>query len=197
VPEHTSEQLEDWWEIARHLHPGWTFETYRDPIDPDLFPETSPHWERCDSGAQLAGLIRLEALWCHGGIYLDSDVECFRTFEPLRDLPAFAAWEDPGVVPDAILGAEPQHPAIRACLDLALARIDQIEGDWRTGPGAWSTGPGVTTTVLPDRDDTVLFPPGTFYEIHYSERHRLHETPRPWELARHHWQASWLDEGAA
>ncbi len=195
VPTQTSDLVEAWWRTACMLHPDWDFVTFRDPIDPSDFPVTARYWERCQTGAQLAGLIRLEALHTLGGIYIDSDVELFRSLEPLRSLPAFAAWEDAKVVPDAVIGAEAGHPAIRACLAMACARMESQSSDWRTGNGAWSTGPGVTTHVLPGRSDVLLLPPGSFYPYHYTEKQRASEdfrTLQPWAFGAHHWAASWL-----
>lgn len=186
VPASTSEEAETWWDRFGALHPGWTLLTHRDPLDPADWPLTARSWKLCTSGAQFAGLIRLEALWRWGGIYIDSDVEPYRSFEPLLPLRAFAAWEDAKVVPDAVLGAEPEHPAIRACLTLALKRLRQ---------GAWESGPGVTTTLLPGRSDVLLLPPGSFFPYHYHEKHRRHEdhaAAQPWAFAAHHWAGSWL-----
>lgn len=193
VPADTSAEVEAWWQKAIGLHPGWTMTTYRDPVNPNHFPISRDAWPLCQNGAQLAGLIRLEALWHLGGIWLDSDVELFRPLDSLLHCSAFAAWEDATTVPDAVLGAVPGHPAIRACLDEALRRIRTTDGDWRTGNGAWSTGPGVTTAVLPDRDDVLLLPPPSFFPVHYSEKDltRSHE-PAPFTFGIHHWAASWL-----
>lgn len=186
VPETTSVEVERFWEIAEDLHPGWQMITYRDPIDPALFPITSPHWDRCTSGAQRAGLIRLEGLLQHGGIYLDSDVELYRPLDSLLGLAAFAGWEDAKVIPDAVLGAKPAHPAIGECLERAIAVL---------GEGPWASGPGVTTAVLPGRPDVLLLPPGSFFPYHYTQRDRRHEdhrTPNPWAFGAHHWEGSWL-----
>lgn len=192
VPAVTTDEAETFWKIAVDLHPDWEMVTYRDPIDPALFPLTFPSWSRCQNGAQLAGLIRLEAL-LEGGIYIDSDVELFQPLDPLLACSAFAGWEDPNTVPDAVLGATSAHPATVACLDLALERIHSDNGDWRSGNGAWATGPGVTTAVLPGRPDVLLLPPGAFYPVHYSEKHLLDSyTPDPWTFGVHRWHASWL-----
>jgi hypothetical protein len=186
VPEHTTAEVEAWWSAFAAYHPGWEMRTWRDPLDPADFPISSPSWSACTSGAQLAGLVRLEALWHHGGIYVDSDCEPYRSLEPLLGLHAFAGWEDNAVVPDAVIGAEPQHPAIRQCLDLALVRVPQ---------GAWASGPGTTTEVLAARDDVLLLPPGSFFPYHYRAknlRHRDHASEQPWAFMAHHWAGSWL-----
>ena len=196
VPAETSGEVESWWERACELHPGWERITYRDPIEPELFPVTAQLWSACTSGAQKAGLIRLEALARSGGIYLDSDVELWRPLTPLLGVQAFAGWEDPGVVPDAVLGAERAHPAIRECLALAMRRFTSDSADWRTGSGAWGTGPGVTTTVLPGRDDVLLLPPGSFYPVHYTAKAgadwAAERDLNPWAFGAHRWHASWL-----
>ena len=49
-------------------------------------------FDKCQNGAQKAGLIRLECLYTYGGIYVDSDCEPFRSLEDLLDVQAFASW---------------------------------------------------------------------------------------------------------
>ena len=193
IPEHPSAEAERFWRQACDLHPGWEHVTYQDPLNPDWWPLTSHAWPWCQTGAQFAGLIRLEALFHGGGIYIDSDLELFRTLEPLRNTRGFAVWEDPNTVPDFVLGAEPEHPAIRACLTLALTRIQSDATDWRTGNGAWATGPGVTTTTLPGRNDFLLLPPATFAPYHYSEPERANEdhAALPFTFGAHRWRHSW------
>lgn len=187
VPAETADEVEGFWRSFSKYHHDWEMVTFRDPLDPAEFPLTSPSWPACTSGAQRAGLIRLEALLVGGGIYVDSDVECYRSFAPLLRLEAFAAWEDARCVPDAVLGAVPGHPAIRECLRLALEELPR---------GPWHSGPGVTTRVLPGRPDVLLLPPGAFYPYHYSvkkaRRHADHREEQPWSFAAHHWHASWL-----
>jgi mannosyltransferase OCH1-like enzyme len=186
VPERTPDIAERWWERFAELHPEWRLMTHRDPLDPDQFPVTSPHWAKVANGAQLADLVRLEVLLKWGGIYVDQDVEPFRPFDALLPLQAFAAWEDERCVPNAIMGARPDHPAIRECLEAALSVYRR---------GTWEAGPGVTTKVLPGRSDVLLLPPGSFYDVHYNDPERdskMLGKPAPWTMARHHFWGSWL-----
>lgn len=187
VPEVTSEEVEGWWERFGELHPGWERRTYREPIDPADWPLTGDLFDRCQNGAQKAGLIRLECLYRDGGAYVDSDCEPFRSLEPLLDVQGFAGWEDETTVPDAVLGCKPGHPAWREMIDKARA---SIEG----GGDAWRSGPGVTTATLPNRPDVLVLPPGAFYKAHYLDKGKLGDEPRPYEFLRHHWHHSWGTE---
>jgi hypothetical protein len=189
VPERTPQVAEAWWAEFGRLHPGWRLMTHRDPLDPAEWPVTSPHWGEAKVGAQLADLVRLEALLRWGGVYVDADVQPFRPFDPLLGAEAFAAWEDDRVVPNAIMGARPDHPAIRECLALCIQRLPQ---------GVWPAGPGVTTEVLTSHPEVLLLPPGSLYAVHYRDPDRdakMLAKPAPWEFARHHYWGSWLPEG--
>lgn len=185
VPTETSAEVEAWWDHACDLHPRWECLTLRDPLDAADFPATASVWPLATSGAQLAGLIRLDYLYAHGAIYLDSDVELFRPLDPLLQHHAFAAYEDDFYIPDAVLGAEAGHPAIRACLELAVALVGN-------GAGASASGPRVTTAVLKDRDDVTILPRESFFPIGYWEKDRLDGfTPGPDNYGLHHWAFSW------
>jgi hypothetical protein len=185
VPSQTTDEVESFWDHAVELHPNWEHVTLRDPIDPVMFPLTSKHWPACGSGAQLAGLIRLEDLYHRGGIYIDSDVELFRPLDSLLPLHAFAAWEDNNTAPDAVLGFEAHHPALRPMIAQALDSI------WA---GAWESGPGVTTRSLPARSDVLMLPPGSFFPVHWMQKQTLDDfdaTLNPWTFGMHRWHASW------
>jgi hypothetical protein len=149
---------------------------------------TGMMFDRCQNGAQKAGLIRLEALYTHGGVYVDSDVEPHRPFDPLLSLPAFAAWEDEKVVPDAVMGACKEHPAWMELIGRAREAIMNDQD-------AWHSGPGGTTDILPGRSDVLLLPPGAFYPAHYLEKSKLGQNwSKPWVFCEHKWHHSWGSE---
>lgn len=190
VPSKTEAKVEAFWRtFQQHHDPAvWEFVTWRDPLDPAEWPLTAKAWDKCANGAQYAGLIRLEALYKHGGFYIDSDVECLRSWETLRFAPAVAGWEDNAVIPDAVLGAIPGHPAV---LDMLAAAVESVTN----GEDAWHSGPGVSTRILRGRDDVLLLPPGAFYPVHYHEKARLRENfsrTAPSAFSVHHWHGSWL-----
>ncbi len=188
VPADTTREAEVNWALACSLHRGWEHVTLRDPVSPARFPLTSHLWVTCESGAQLADLIRLEELYHRGGVYIDSDVVCYRPFDPLLGTEGFAGWDNVEHIPNAILGFRPGHPALKACIDLAIERHDQ---------GTWAAGVGVTTEVFRGRNDMVLLPPGSFYPVFW--RHKDHTDwpsvpiDNPWAYCAHQAAHSWKD----
>lgn len=188
LPEAVDPEVEARWAHLQRLHPGWTFRTYREPLDPADWPLTGDLFNRCDSGAQKAGLVRLECLVRDGGVYVDADVVGVRSLEPLLHVPAFAGWEDDKVLPDAVLGAEAGHPAFVEMLDHARAKM------MPTNQGAWESGPGVTTAVLPGRADVLCLGPEAFYPCHYLELARMADVlaaPPPSTFLVHLYEHSW------
>lgn len=190
VPEKTTDVVEAFWAQAIALHPDWEHITLRDPVDRIQFPLTSHLWDTCESGAQLADLIRAEELWHRGGIYIDSDVEVYRSFEPLLGLSAFAGWDCVDYIPNAIMGAAPGHPAMWRVVELSAERHHL---------GTWPAGVGVTTEVFKDRDDIALFPPGSFYPVFWKDRDRTNwntvQARNPWAFCVHRAHHSWKDAG--
>ncbi len=184
VPERIDEREETFWAQFAAIHPGWEFVTYRDPLDPADWPITGHLFASCEAGAQLAGLVRLEAVYRLGGVYVDADVEPFRSFEPLLRHSCFAGYEDETWLADAVFGAEAGHPAIRAALDAVL------QMDMHAGAGA--TGPHNFSRALVGRNDVTLLKPVAFYEVGYQERGNLRNRPSRDAYARHHWFGSWL-----
>lgn len=67
--------------------------------------------------AFASDFIRLHALYYHGGIYLDADVEVLRPFDSLLDQPSFIGLESSLDIEAAVIGAAPGLDWIKACLD--------------------------------------------------------------------------------
>lgn len=67
--------------------------------------------------AFAADYIRLYALYHYGGIYMDSDVLVYKSFDDLLHLPYFIGEDYVGCFEPAIIGAEKHNPWIKAVLD--------------------------------------------------------------------------------
>lgn len=136
--------------------------------------------------AFAADYIRLHALYHHGGIYLDSDVKVFKSFNPFLHHAAFSSvefWPDmfhesikrgsyAGLgIEAAVIGAEKGHPWIKCALDFYR------EKEFINAPAFWNNL--IISGVLAElsanhfgfsyipmyqvlKDDVHLYPPDVF-----------------------------------
>jgi Glycosyltransferase sugar-binding region containing DXD motif len=173
--------------FARH-HPDWEMRLWTDADLPTL-DICAPQRELARTHAELSNLVRYEVLHRHGGVYVDTDVECRRPWTPLlRGIDAFAALEIPGGVCNAILGAVAGHPAFARAARLARDTL---------GTGAHSpdaNGPRFLSLVLEQEPNVAILPASLFYPYLWDEPERRHET-FPDAYAVHHWTLSWLADG--
>lgn len=174
---------------ARELHPGWRVIVWQDPISPEPF-ELAPLWDKVNSGAQLADLVRIEVVYQFGGIYLDSDLLLEKALDPLRAYDFFIASEDGIVLTNAVFGATPRHPALRKL-------IDSIASDgclnWALEP-VHTTGPYFFSRELKWRSDVTVLPRATFYPYNWDERKA---EPHRHTYGVHLWEKSWAHVAAA
>jgi len=184
LPAEPSPLMDECWETVLQLTPKWEHRTYQSPRDSKDWPMTAPWWHLCPDNAVQADLVRLEALWNHGGIYLDADVELLKPLEPLLGGP-FAAWEDHRQLCNAVIGAPPHHPAVFAALDTLIVEVQK---------GNPPIGPRALTAAWVGRDDVTLLPRESFYPYGYWEKERAGEdfTSLDGCFGVHHWAATWF-----
>ncbi|MBI3941460.1 MAG: hypothetical protein HY326_00475 [Chloroflexi bacterium] len=93
---------------------------------------------------KVANFVRLHALTTEGGIYLDTDVEILRKFDPLLQDGCFLGFQqrhkNSDWVNNAVMGAVPGHPYVKRCLDLIQSTFERNGKIFR--------GPESTTLVL-------------------------------------------------
>lgn len=169
-------------ENARQLHPGWEIKVWQDPLDRGPF-RLAKYWDKANSGAQLADLIRLEVVLKHGGFYIDSDFIIHRSLEPLRIYPFLIASEDGLALTQAFFAAAPNSPPLAHLID----KLDRNEPDWTLPPDV-TTGPAFFARELKWRDDVTVLPRATLYPYNHDERARRDHL---WTYATHLWDFSW------
>ena len=169
---------------ARH-HPDWEHRLWGDD-DVAGLGVPAEILARVESSVELADVLRLYILARHGGVYVDTDVECLRPLDPLlKGLDFFAAFEMPGLVGTAILGARPGHPVFQRAAEL-------VGETFGKAPLPSATGPPFFTHLLWDFPEVTLFPPELFFPYLWSEPERRNERFEG-AYAVHHWAMSWRD----
>ncbi len=88
----------------------------------NIFPKDKSKWVSDAFDAKkyafAADYLRCYALYTEGGIYLDSDVEVLKSFNPLLHLPYFFGYENgSGCIEAGIMGSEPRNQIFQHILD--------------------------------------------------------------------------------
>lgn len=167
---------------------GWDRRTYQSPRDPADWPLTGHLFRLCRDKAEESDLVRLEALWVHGGVYVDSDMELTRDLGWVLDHKCVIGKESAEWFGTAFMAAEPGHPAVYFAMQGFMAHVAS-----QTERG---TLPKFVTNIWQDRDDVTVLPQRALYPYHYTEKAgggRTHDwTQEPDVYAVHHWHGSWV-----
>lgn len=105
--------IESW---KRHLpdYEIWLWDTKRFDINSVLWTEQA---YECKKYAFAADYIRLYALYHYGGIYLDSDIFVYKSFDDLLNLPYFIGEDFVHLFEPAVIGCEAGLPWIETVLN--------------------------------------------------------------------------------
>jgi hypothetical protein len=157
-------------------HRLWTEEDLPDdPIRPEIL-------ERLRAPVERADILRLEILFRHGGVYVDTDLECLR---PLDDLLAGADFvgvcHKPGRITNTAIAAAPGHPL----LERALREVWPMDTYWTNASERLKevAGPLLLERLVPDFPDVKLVDPPVFFPSTPEEREdaiAVHHMARVW-----------------
>ena len=103
--------------------------------------------------AYVSDVARVWALYNYGGVYLDTDIEVYQSFEKLLDNKFFVGVEQPHYFGNATMGAEPKNPIVKLMLD----KYETGEEKWELKEHwyEYRTAPMILTDILEkyvDRD---------------------------------------------
>lgn len=130
-------------------HPDWTVYFWTDRDRPLPHPAMKRrdllelkdsklfcYVDKTDNYAEKADLMRYEILFQEGGIYVDHDMKCFKSFIPLAaSYDFFCGLEVPfttqlssSVFPtNNLIGCKPEHPILARCIEKVSERWEEIE----------------------------------------------------------------------
>lgn len=146
--------------------------------------------------ANLSNYVRLHAVHQEGGIYLDTDVEVVKSFDPLLNHSCFFGYQVSSheSVNNAVFGAEKNHWFIKSQLEAIKLLYDGLETEYLSSPH-------LTTYLLrenaylspsaevPDKELRV-FPYTWFYPYSWMEPYTP-ECVTEDTYTIHHWSGTW------
>jgi mannosyltransferase OCH1-like enzyme len=172
-----------WIETWRRHHPEWEHRLWTEedlPADP-IRPEVL---ERLRVPVERADILRLDILYRHGGVYVDTDVECLR---PMDDVLAghdfVGVYLKPGRMTNTFIASVPEHPL----LERALQEVRPLEAYW--GASAEPellkevAGPPLLRRLVKDYPDVKVLEPPVFFPATDEERETaigVHHLARSW-----------------
>lgn len=176
-------------------HPDWSFRFWRTELGDGASEEVrallaDPHY----SAVVKSDVARFEMLRLHGGVYVDSDMECLRPFDDLLGDAFFCGRESEGYLCPSVVGCVPDHPLSGMMVRLALDRIWELDPEDVNARPNEITGPSLLTELARGRDDVRIHPEPYFYPIPWWETHRLND-PTPHAYAKHWWNGATSPEG--
>lgn len=182
-PDPLPEEHRGWIETWTRHHPQWEHRLWTEenlPEDPNR-PEIL---ERLRAPVERADILRLEILYRHGGVYVDTDVECLRPVDELLAGHDFVGvCLKPGRMTNTFIASVPEHPM----LERALGEVRPLEEYWTVTapPDALKAvaGPPLLRRLVRDYPDAELLEPPAFFPATPEERERatgVHHLARTW-----------------
>ena len=121
-PEKFKEYRESW----INLHPGWQFYFWTDQNLPEMpFDVEKVVKEEKYLTSIRSDILRLHLLNLYGGIYVDTDMECLKSFDEFLNFDFFAGKENDKDVCNALMGATKTNNVTHKLLAKCLKNINQ------------------------------------------------------------------------
>lgn len=177
-------------------HPGWEYKLWTDNNIKDIEITSKEVFNNAKNPAMRSDILRYEILRQIGGLYIDTDFECLRSFNDLLYLNFFTgiSYDSTLQLYNGLIASIPNHPILNDCVkinDVYLgnkgSRIISITGAYH-----------FTRCFLKNiTSRTVAFPMDYFYPY----PNNLRGTGDPYSFttentyAIHHWAVSWTKKG--
>jgi inositol phosphorylceramide mannosyltransferase catalytic subunit len=196
------EQYKKWTSTWSKFHPDWEYRLWldKDAEGFKLSPIARKHFDESGNYGQKSDILRHEILNTYGGLYVDTDFECLKSFDDLRYLTFFTSsgYNEYVELYPALIGCVPNNP-------ISLRYINDMPP---MGTRNWkemfeTTGPYYYTRcfmkeVTKDIEGIVAFPPKFFYPwpnnvMNSPDRYSY---VKSYSYAIHHWEVSWSRRNA-
>jgi hypothetical protein len=190
-------------QLIKKFHPDWEYKLWTDNDIKNLELINQQTYDAAPNFGEKSDIARYEILYNFGGIYLDIDVECLRSFDFLRRHYGFFAALEPLLygsptclsLANAIIGARPGHPVLKECIIQIYRshKLHKFNHLPRTTKTIITTGPVLFTRACYAqrsqlRKDGIILPSECFTPL------RILSLPltAPWRFCIHHWTHSWM-----
>lgn len=194
IPNKTTDLMDKCWQSILKYTPDWEHFTH---YDMDDHPIVGEYLHLCTTGAFRGDLIRLEALYLYGGVYLDSDVELIKPIEKFLNNKFFAVVEETGEIGNSVMGSVPKNKIVKDAIDFSIYVLQNnlinSSNNLITNQNK-AFGPFVITEALKNNTDYTILDSKTFFPYSYTEKHlsNVDWSNDPEVFGIHRWAGSWI-----
>jgi mannosyltransferase OCH1-like enzyme len=141
--------------------------------------------------AFLSDYIRMRALYDHGGIYLDTDIEVVKSFNSLITEKCFLGFESKNRLNTAVLGAEKGHPFLHACMQI-IEKRHETRKHYLIAPEVANQA----YSTIANKNSVKTYPEDFFYPYNPYDANRdspilMYQDITENTYTIHHWNKAW------
>jgi len=194
-PTEKQKQLQETWQ---KLHPHWHYKAWTTKDIEELCLENKATYATAQTLEQKRSIARAEILYRFGGVCIDADVECVKAFDIFHqtcDFYAGLSFDHHAMLNDAVVGATPRHPILRAyMIAIRVSKDDPSFTDTKTGNATLTHA--FKSEALVAAGHNIVFPLSYFCpRTHDADVNK--KTYKLSSFAVKHWESSTKDTAAA
>lgn len=178
----------------KKFNPQWEYKLWTDKDLNDVIIPRRNLFNSITHLGQKSDFLRYHILNQFGGLYVDTDFECLKSFDSLRYAEFLTGVGYPSSVElyIGLIGCVPQNPI----LNNVISSMDRIESDkWRSvfeTTGTYFFTRKFFEIVKEYTPNIVVLPTDYFYPLPNNRRGaNKKEFIKEWSYAVHHWEMSW------
>lgn len=193
------------------FHPDWEVKLWNDQDLCELNMQNKDLFYKSNCYGYKSDLARYEILYRFGGLYVDTDFECLKSFDFLNCSYEFyvGLFPNQGIVGNSILASVSRHPILKNCIENIKSLPQIINGRESDISVQQVSGPQYLTRCVFDyvsknkEDDKVMIlPAGYFFGFPVTKSRdfwdnkmsldEVYTYKRPESMAFHYWACSWI-----
>lgn len=198
----------EWQATWKNLHPDWEYKLWTNADVEALEFENKKYYDQAENWGEKADILRLELLHQFGGLYVDVDQKCFKSFDVLHhtcdfyvgihQLSLILRRHNKLRIANGVIAAVPGHPIIKHA-------VDQIKNNRHHKQLLMRAGPDYFTKIAKEKfkvseqlgNVDVFLPANYFYPYGQTDK-KFQLKPdavifvKPETLAVHYYTSYWV-----
>lgn len=193
LPEEYRKFTDSW----KFFHPDWEYKLWRDSDVIGFNMIRRVEYDKATNQGMKSDILRYEILRQFGGIYVDTDFECLKSFNDLMYLDFFTSlsYDLEMQLYIGLIASIPNHPVITKCVEsLTTSYRGDSSSVIMSNTGAYHFTKCFLSQIKENANGVVAFPMDFFYPLPNSKRDTLlpYIYTKPFSYAIHHWKISWV-----